>query len=105
MRTKTSPYLLSIFVPLPSELHPFSVSMQPLLPTPTQDDRDPLRWPVWLKRCALIAASLANFITNMAGSGLSVATPNLMHEYHKSQSAATQLLIVSHPPWAIDVHS
>ncbi|EAU38173.1 predicted protein [Aspergillus terreus NIH2624] len=29
----------------------------------------------------------------MAGSGLSVATPNLMHEYHKSQSAATQLLI------------
>ncbi|RAQ65988.1 MFS transporter [Aspergillus flavus] len=66
--------------------------MQPLLPTPTQDDRDPLRWPVWLKRCAIITASLTNFITNMAGSGLSVAVPNLMREYRKSESAAVQLL-------------
>lgn len=72
--------------------------MQPLLPTPTQDDRDPLRWPVWLKRCAIITASLTNFITNMAGSGLSVAVPNLMREYRKSESAAVQLLTVSFHP-------
>ncbi|KAF7128501.1 hypothetical protein CNMCM5793_003289 [Aspergillus hiratsukae] len=63
-----------------------------LLPTPTQDERDPLRWPVWLKRCAIITTSLANFVTNMAGSGLSVAVPELMQEYHKPESAVVQLL-------------
>ncbi|KAF7174303.1 hypothetical protein CNMCM5623_006862 [Aspergillus felis] len=64
----------------------------PLLPTPTQDERDPLRWPVWLKRCAIITTSMTNFVTNMAGSGLSVAVPNLMQEYHKPESGAVQLL-------------
>ncbi|GFF23905.1 uncharacterized MFS-type transporter C1271.10c [Aspergillus udagawae] len=64
----------------------------PLLPTPTQDERDPLRWPVWLKHCAIITASMMNFVTNMAGSGLSVAVPELMQEYHKPESAAVQLL-------------
>ncbi|GIC87809.1 putative MFS transporter [Aspergillus udagawae] len=64
----------------------------PLLPTPTQDERDPLRWPVWLKHCAIITASMTNFVTNMAGSGLSVAVPELMQEYHKPESAAVQLL-------------
>ncbi|KAL3428645.1 major facilitator superfamily domain-containing protein [Aspergillus tetrazonus] len=64
----------------------------PLLPTPTQDERDPLRWPIWLKRCAIITTSMTNFVTNMAGSGLSVAVPNLMQEYHKPESAAVQLL-------------
>jgi hypothetical protein len=69
----------------------------PLLPTPTQDERDPLRWPVWLKRCAIITTSMTNFVTNMAGSGLSVAVPELMQEYRKPESAAVQLLTVSHP--------
>ncbi|GFG17848.1 hypothetical protein IFM5058_08693 [Aspergillus udagawae] len=64
----------------------------PLLPTPTQDERDPLRWPVWLKRCAIITTSMTNFVTNMAGSGLSVAVPELIQEYHKPESAAVQLL-------------
>ncbi|GFF57529.1 uncharacterized MFS-type transporter C1271.10c [Aspergillus udagawae] len=64
----------------------------PLLPTPTQDERDPLRWPVWLKRFAIITTSMTNFVTNMAGSGLSVAVPELMQEYHKPESAAVQLL-------------
>ncbi|GIJ92141.1 hypothetical protein Asppvi_011117 [Aspergillus pseudoviridinutans] len=64
----------------------------PLLPTPTQDERDPLRWPVWLKRCAIITTSMTNFVTNMAGSGLSVAVPELMQEYHKPESGAVQLL-------------
>ncbi|KAH3138064.1 hypothetical protein KXW80_002605 [Aspergillus fumigatus] len=64
----------------------------PLLPNPTQDERDPLRWPVWLKRCAIVTTSMTNFVTNMAGAGLSVAVPELIQEYHKPESAVVQLL-------------
>ncbi|OJJ65701.1 hypothetical protein ASPBRDRAFT_139532 [Aspergillus brasiliensis CBS 101740] len=64
----------------------------PLIPNPTQDKRDPLRWPIWLKRCAIITTSMTNFVANMAGSGLSVAVPELIQEYHKPESAVVQLL-------------
>jgi hypothetical protein len=69
----------------------------PLLPNPTQDERDPLRWPVWLKRCAIVTTSMTNFVTNMAGAGLSVAVPELIQEYHKPESAVVQLLTVGSP--------
>lgn len=65
-----------------------------LLPVPTQDARDPLRWPTWLKRSAIISTSVANFISNMACAGLSVAVPGLMGEYRKSESEVIQLLTV-----------
>ncbi|CAI7604350.1 unnamed protein product [Penicillium crustosum] len=63
-----------------------------LIPTPTNDPKDPLRWPFGLKVAAIVVTSLHNFVSNMGGSGISVAIPLLMEEFHKSQSEATQVL-------------
>ena len=68
-----------------------------LIPTPTNDPKDPLRWPFGLKVAAIVVASLHNFVSNMGGSGISVAIPLLMEEFHKSQSEATQVLTVCSP--------
>ncbi|KAJ5605339.1 hypothetical protein N7510_010493 [Penicillium lagena] len=63
-----------------------------LIPFPTNDPKDPLRWPFGLKIAAIVVTSLHNFVSNMGGSGISVALPLLMEEFHKSQSEATQVL-------------
>ncbi|KAL4807920.1 major facilitator superfamily domain-containing protein [Aspergillus unguis] len=63
-----------------------------LFPSPTDNLRDPLRWPSWLKLSVVISTSLANFVSNMGGSSLSVAVPVLMQEFQRSQSDVTQLL-------------
>ncbi|KAH7357401.1 putative MFS transporter [Pyrenochaeta sp. MPI-SDFR-AT-0127] len=43
----------------------------PLVPQPTQDEKDPLRWPRTLKLAALAATAFVNFTANFAGAGLS----------------------------------
>lgn len=68
----------------------------PLLPLPTQDEMDPLRWPRGLKLMALAATAFVNFTANFAGSGLSVATPVLEAQLHKTASQINLLLTVSH---------
>ncbi|KAL3482686.1 major facilitator superfamily domain-containing protein [Aspergillus germanicus] len=66
-----------------------------LLPTPTNHPRDPLRWPSWLKSSVILSTSLANFVSNVGGSGLSVAVPLLMQEFHRSQVDVTRLLTLN----------
>ena len=68
-----------------------------LYPTPTDSPEDPLRWPFWLRCTDVVVTSLANFVGNMAGAGISVAIPVLMQEFQKSQSSATQVLTVRAP--------
>lgn len=76
--------------------------MKYLHPTPTDSPRDPLRWPFWLRCIAVVVTSLANFVGNMAGAGISVAIPVLMQEFHKSQSDATQVLTVRAPRFLVN---
>lgn len=66
----------------------------PLLPRPTQDERDPLRWPRALKLAALIATAFVNFTGNFAGAGLSVATPVLQAQFKKTPNEVNSLLTV-----------
>jgi hypothetical protein len=61
----------------------------PLLPRPTDDERDPLRWSRRLKLIALGA-------TAFAGSGLSVAAPVLEMQFHKTATQVNALMTVSH---------
>lgn len=65
-----------------------------LTPSPTDDPRDPLRWPTWLKLSVILSTSLANFVSNMGGAGLSVAVPVLMQQFQRSQADITRLLTV-----------
>lgn len=69
----------------------------PLLPRPTSDPRDPLRWPRWQKLLVLLATSLFNFTANFAGAGLSVAIPVLQVQYRKTENEVNALLTVSAP--------
>ncbi|KAF2801514.1 MFS transporter [Mytilinidion resinicola] len=64
----------------------------PLIPHPTDDERDPLRWPRSLKLAALGATAFANFTANFAGAGLSVATPVLQAQFHKTPNQVNGLL-------------
>jgi hypothetical protein len=66
----------------------------PLLPHPTQDERDPLRWPRGLKLAALCATAFVNFTANFAGAGLSVAIPVLEAQFHKTPNQVNSLLTV-----------
>lgn len=66
-----------------------------LIPPPSADDQDPLRWPQWLKRAALFATAMTNFTSNFAAAGLSVATILLEHEYSKTASQVNAVLTVS----------
>ncbi|KAI1840752.1 hypothetical protein JX266_013026 [Neoarthrinium moseri] len=63
-----------------------------LIPPPSADPRDPLRWPQHVKLLALVATSLFNFVGTFAASGLSVATPVLEAEFHKSTVDVQPLL-------------
>lgn len=67
----------------------------PLLPQPTDDEKDPLRWPRSLKLAAFFATAFVNFTANFAGSGLSVATPVLQIQFHKTPKQVNSLLTVS----------
>ncbi|KAF2032571.1 putative MFS transporter [Setomelanomma holmii] len=64
----------------------------PLLPFPTQDPKDPLRWPRYLKLAALGATAFFNFTANFAGAGFSVATPVLERQLHRSASSINNLM-------------
>ncbi|KAJ8118507.1 hypothetical protein OPT61_g524 [Boeremia exigua] len=64
----------------------------PLLPPPSQDEIDPLRWPHGLKIAALTATAFANFTANFAGAGLSVAMPVLQAQFNKTPSEVNSLL-------------
>ena len=66
----------------------------PLLPRPSEDEGDPLRWPRGLKLMSLIATSFFNFTANFAGAGLSVATVLLEHEFRKTPDQVNSLLTV-----------
>lgn len=65
-----------------------------LWPPPSNDPRDPLRWPRWLKIVALLSTALCNFTSNFAGSGPSVATTVFEMEFMKSASDVNSLLTV-----------
>ncbi|EUC41479.1 hypothetical protein COCMIDRAFT_8830 [Bipolaris oryzae ATCC 44560] len=64
----------------------------PLLPQPSNDDRDPLRWPRKLKLAAFAATAFFNFTGNFASSGLSVAIPVLQAQFQKSPNQINSLL-------------
>ncbi|CAN9305996.1 unnamed protein product [Alternaria alternata] len=64
----------------------------PLLPRPTDDERDPLRWSRRLKLMALGATAFVNFTANFAGSGLSVAAPVLEMQFHKTANQTNALM-------------
>ncbi|KAL3439839.1 major facilitator superfamily domain-containing protein [Aspergillus insuetus] len=66
-----------------------------LIPAPTDHPRDPLRWPSWLKLSVILSTSFANFVSNLGGSGLSVAVPLLMQEFQRSQGDITRLLTLN----------
>lgn len=75
-----------------------------LIPSPSSDPRDPLRWPQSLKLLAIFSVSLFNFAGNFAGSGFSVATPVLEQEFQKSASEVNSLLTVgsqTHKPLSL----
>jgi hypothetical protein len=68
----------------------------PLLPPPTNDERDPLRWSRRLKLVALGATAFVNFTANFAGSGLSVAAPVLEMQFQKTANQVNALMTVGH---------
>ncbi|KPM38686.1 hypothetical protein AK830_g7880 [Neonectria ditissima] len=63
-----------------------------LWPPPSSDEKDPLRWPTWVKILALISVAFSNFVANFAGSGLSVATVLLEMQFHKTASEVNALM-------------
>ncbi len=65
-----------------------------LLPPPSDDPRDPLRWPKWIKVAALAATALANFTANFAASGLSVAAMDVAAKYDRSAHDVNALMSV-----------
>ncbi|KAH7083974.1 MFS transporter [Paraphoma chrysanthemicola] len=67
----------------------------PLLPPPTDDERDPLRWPRSLKLIALGATAFFNFTANFAGAGFSVATPVLEMQLHRSANEINNLMTLN----------
>ncbi|CAN9186515.1 unnamed protein product [Alternaria alternata] len=65
----------------------------PLLPRPTDLERDPLRWSQRLKLIALGATAFVNFTANFAGSGLSVTAPiSPRVQFHKTASRVNALM-------------
>lgn len=77
----------------------------PLLPHPSEDERDPLRWSRSLKLGSLIVTSFFNFTANFASAGLSVATVVLEHQFSKTPNQVNSLLTVNaeplHPPYVL----
>ncbi|KAG8630623.1 hypothetical protein KVT40_002242 [Elsinoe batatas] len=63
-----------------------------LWPPPSTDEKDPLRWPKWVKIVAILSVALFNFTANFAGAGFSVATPVLEMQFQKTASQVNALL-------------
>ncbi|CAK7238093.1 hypothetical protein SEUCBS140593_010320 [Sporothrix eucalyptigena] len=63
-----------------------------LWPPPSDDPKDPLRWPRWTKVVAVLTVSLFNFVANFNGAGLSVATVILEMQFQKTASQINSLL-------------
>lgn len=68
-----------------------------LIPPPSGDPKDPLRWPRWLKQVALAVTAMVNFTANFAGAGLSVAVILLEMEFRKTAGQVNALLTVRVP--------
>ncbi|KAM6504577.1 hypothetical protein FSOLCH5_015319 [Fusarium solani] len=66
-----------------------------LWPPPSDDPKDPLRWPRWLKIIALVAMAFSNFAANFAGSGLSVASVTLQQEFQKTASEVNTIMTLN----------
>ena len=66
-----------------------------LWPPPTNDPKDPLSWPRWLKIAAILGAAMFNFTANFAGASSSVATPLFEREFRQTASKVNTLLTVS----------
>ncbi|KAF7547180.1 hypothetical protein G7Z17_g7922 [Cylindrodendrum hubeiense] len=65
-----------------------------LWPPPSSDERDPLRWPRWIKILALISVAFFNFVANFAGAGLSVAEVIFEMQFHKTAQEVNSLMTV-----------
>ncbi|KAK7413355.1 hypothetical protein QQX98_007732 [Neonectria punicea] len=63
-----------------------------LWPPPSSEERDPLRWPRWVKILALISVAFFNFVANFAGSGLSVATVLIEMQFQKTADEVNALM-------------
>jgi len=70
-----------------------------LWPPPSDNPRDPLRWPRWLKVLALVTTAFCNFTANFSGAGPSVATQLFEMEFKKTASQVNDLLTVSGHLW------
>ncbi|KAI5241796.1 MFS general substrate transporter [Aureobasidium subglaciale] len=78
-----------VIVALDSSNHHHGIA---LVPPPSNDPRDPLRWPRWFKIVALVATAMCNFTGNFAGAGFSVAIVVLEMQFRKSASDVNTLL-------------
>jgi hypothetical protein len=67
-----------------------------LIPQPSKDPNDPLRWPAWRKHVAFLSVSTFAFLTNVSIGGLSPAFFPLSIEFQKSINTTSGLLT-----WAI----
>ncbi|KAL6404435.1 hypothetical protein AUP68_13827 [Ilyonectria robusta] len=66
-----------------------------LWPPPSNDEKDPLRWPRWIKILALISVAFFNFVANFAGAGLSVAAVLFEMQFQKTAQEVNSLMTVS----------
>jgi len=63
-----------------------------LIPQPSDDPDDPLRWPQWMKYMAFINVCAFSFMTNVSIGGLSPAFYVLSLEFDRSITVAAGLL-------------
>ncbi|KAH7024150.1 aldehyde dehydrogenase [Ilyonectria destructans] len=63
-----------------------------LWPPPSNDEKDPLRWPRWIKILALISVAFFNFVANFAGAGLSVAEVLFEMQFQKTAQEVNSLM-------------
>jgi hypothetical protein len=63
-----------------------------LVPQPSQDVNDPLRWPTWQKHVAFLNVCLFAFMTTGFISGFSPALYVLGLEFQTSQNTLTELI-------------
>jgi len=67
-----------------------------LVPRPSDDVNDPLRWPTWKKYFAFLNVCLFAFMTTFFIGGFSPALYYLGLEFHKDLSTTTGLIL-----WAL----
>ncbi|KAK3941811.1 protein HOL1 [Diplogelasinospora grovesii] len=76
------------------QLRQSSSSSLVLVPRPSSTDpNDPLRWPAWKKHVAFLSVCSFTFLTNYAIGGLSSAFYLISHEFDKSMTETSELLL------------